>query len=546
MCSFIVFNQLIRNLVYVNFFLQRRGPDATTHTHFNGFDFVHNLLHMTGDRTPQPFVSGRVAAVFNGEIYNWKSLDRDGRFRSDGDAILPSYLKHGSRFVRQFDGEYAIAVFDFDKNLATLATDVFGTKPFWFVLIPHSNTFAIASYKSALVRLGLPDEHIRMMDPNTVLTIDLTTLQIVERFHVYEFDLRQFKTHTDDFVSAFERAVWKRSADLPHSLFIGLSSGYDSGAIHAALHQQQTRHYAFALFGEEDVGLLHGRLIHASKSSEVNVIAMADEDFEAERRWLAAHAESCGYLGTNMTGQASVLDDFASTGLSYIIRQSRDRSAVAYLSGTGADEILSDYGFAGEKFCSQSSFGGLFPDDLAEVFPWSEFFMSTQHDYLMKEEIVAGAHGVEGRYPFLDPQVVQEFLWLAPSVKNGHYKAPLHDAFERWQYPYEKGKKRGFAAKANMLYEESSVMWRYHDHEPGACGPPPPGTGIEVWCSAASGTQKPRCDARCASNYSALHDTLRCGLRGAWVGHLECVPGRSASARAFPLPRPPVIIPGRV
>lgn len=35
----------------------------------------------------------------------------------------------------------------------------------------------------------------------------------------------------------------------------------------------------------------------------------------------------------------------------------------------------------------------------------------TQRNYLMKEELVAGAHGVEGRYPFLDPNVVQE-LWV--------------------------------------------------------------------------------------------------------------------------------------
>lgn len=545
MCSFIVINQLIRHLAFVNFFLQRRGPDATTHTHLNGFDFVHNLLHMTGERTPQPFVHGRVAAVFNGEIYNWKSLDKEGRYRSDGDAILPAYLAHGTRFVRHIDGEYAIAVIDFEKNIAVLATDVLGTKPFWYALIPHTSTFAIASYKSALVRMGLADAHIRMMDPNTVITVDLTSFQIVEHFNVYEFDLRQFKTSTDDYVAAFERAVWKRSAELPHSLFVGLSSGYDSGAIHAALHQQQTRHFAFALFGEEDVGLLYGRLMYARKSSEVNVIAIADEDFEAERRWLAVHAESCGYLGTNMTGQESVLDDHASTGLSYIIRQSRDRSAVAYLSGTGADEILSDYGFAGEKFCSQSSFGGLFPNDLGEVFPWSEFFMSTQHDYLMKEEIVAGAHGVEGRYPFLDPQVVQEFLWLAPSVKNGHYKAPLHDAFERWAYPYERGKKRGFAAKANMLHEESSVIWRYHAHAPGSCGPPPPGIGVEVWCSVADGTSEPRCEAHCAVNHTMLHDSLRCGLHGKWVGHLECFPGRIAtSAKASLVPRPPVIIDG--
>jgi hypothetical protein len=48
--------------------------------------------------------------------------------------------------------------------------------------------------------------------------------------------------------------------------------------------------------------------------------------------------------------------------------------------------------------------------------------MGTQRDYLMKEELVAGTHGVEGRYPFLDTQVVQEYLWLKDEVKNTKYK----------------------------------------------------------------------------------------------------------------------------
>ena len=39
----------------------------------------------------------------------------------------------------------------------------------------------------------------------------------------------------------------------------------------------------------------------------------------------------------------------------------------------------------------------------------------------MKDEIISGMYGIEGRYPFLDFQVVQEFLWLTPDVKNSEY-----------------------------------------------------------------------------------------------------------------------------
>ena len=39
----------------------------------------------------------------------------------------------------------------------------------------------------------------------------------------------------------------------------------------------------------------------------------------------------------------------------------------------------------------------------------------------MKEEMVAGAYGIETRYPFLDRDVVQEFLWLKPMDRRLWY-----------------------------------------------------------------------------------------------------------------------------
>mmetsp|Transcript_168743 Transcript_168743/g.542301 ORF Transcript_168743/g.542301 Transcript_168743/m.542301 type:complete len:556 (+) Transcript_168743:87-1754(+) len=533
MCSFLLVNQLITNLAFVNFYLHPRGPDATTHTQIEGFDFVHNLLHMTGDMHPQPFLDGRAVALFNGEIYNWRSFgEQDGTaYRSDGEVILPAYRRLGQNFVRALHGEFAIAVLDFENDIAVLATDAFGTKPLWYALIAEENRFAVATYKSALLRLDFPASSIRMVGPNCFLTIQLSTFTVRREASVFEFDLRQHKQTTDDFVAAFEKSIKIRTDDLiatKRSLFVGLSSGFDSGAIHAALHLQDVKHHAFALLGEEVPELLDGRAHHAWSSSEVSVVMMSHADFEAERQWLSQHAEPCAYLGTNFTGQEGVLDDHASVGLSYIVRLSRDRGALCYLSGTGADEILSDYGFQGEKLCPQSSFGGLFPEDLSEVFPWAEFFLSTQRDYLFKEEHVAGAHGVEARYPFLDTNLVQEFIWLAPEVKNREYKVGLHDAFVRWGYPFEKRKKQGFAAMSNLLPSENSLLWRYHALAEGVCGLPPPTPSSLSGCSAsADGIM--RCEARCVNDQPPVADTLRCGHHGAWVGRMVCELDRADS-----------------
>ena len=55
------------------------------------------------------------------------------------------------------------------------------------------------------------------------------------------WDLRQHKTHTRDWAAAFRRAVAMRTRGIKHRVFIGLSSGYDSGAIMLALKEQVTR-----------------------------------------------------------------------------------------------------------------------------------------------------------------------------------------------------------------------------------------------------------------------------------------------------------------
>jgi asparagine synthetase B (glutamine-hydrolysing) len=121
----------------------------------------------------------------------------------------------------------------------------------------------------------------------------------------------------------------------------------------------------------------------------------------------------------------------------------KDRKKIL-LSGQGADEIFSDYGFGGIKKYKHSNFGGLFPNDLSKIFPWPSFFNSSMESYLAKEEYVAGSYGIEARYPFLDKNVVQEFLWLSPTLKNSKYKSVLDIYLKQNNFPYSESEKIGF------------------------------------------------------------------------------------------------------
>lgn len=111
MCSFLITSWVINNLAYINYFMQRRGPDATSHVRYGAYSFVHNLLHMTGDRLIQPlsYQDNQVQVIFNGEIYNYEEIDP--KAKSDGEAIYTAYNKFGgTRFASALDGEFAVVV----------------------------------------------------------------------------------------------------------------------------------------------------------------------------------------------------------------------------------------------------------------------------------------------------------------------------------------------------------------------------------------------------------------------------------------------------
>ena len=69
-------------------------------------------------------------------------------------------------------------------------------------------------------------------------------------------------------------------------------------------------------------------------------------------------------------------DDQAAVSMSYICSLARPRAELTMLTGSGADETTSDYGFRGRRFYSHSQFGGFWPDDsgLQDLFPWHSFY----------------------------------------------------------------------------------------------------------------------------------------------------------------------------
>lgn len=375
-------------------------------------DFRHYLLQVTGQFLGQPIVDDSVVCLFNGELYS-----QDFEI-SDGEIIIPLYRRCGANFARHLDGEYAIAIYDFQKRLIFFATDPFGTKPLW------TDGVYCASYFSAVGGLRTP--------PNSTIVRRFTGETIAKLQNV-EFDFSsQHKESYYDWLKAFRSAVKKRATD---SCYIGLSSGYDSGAIGCELSRLGIEFQTYSLPGAEHTPTLLSR----QRLLGGRQLKLDSKIYRFEREYLEHFCEPYRYdrdAGLTVCWK-NMHDDSGAIGASIIHRAARLEGRKVFLSGQGADEILADYA----KSSDVSDLRGVFPAKLAA---WPNFNHKCQLAYLTKEEFVAGAHGVEGRYPFLDKALVQEFLWLSPELKNKAYKAPLREYLLSEQFPFREDEKIGF------------------------------------------------------------------------------------------------------
>lgn len=442
MCSIFLTNKPGINLQSINRFLSLRGPDHTELVQREGLVFIHNLLSISGSFQAQPFQHGRITALYNGEIYNHGMF---GTFTSDGQCIIPAYLELGSLFTQAFDGEFAVALVDHAARSIIVSTDVFATKPLYVAIEgPH---FAIASYESALKAAGF--DQITRVPANRICRIDIDNPALVEIGTVYEFSLKQYRRDFDAWIEAFERAVRKRAEGNREKIFIGLSSGYDSGAICCALTKLGVPFNAYSVTGRENNEILAQRAARMPACSTHRIINPDTDTRSRAREYIDQNVESQYYTIHSAQGDYNEFhlklhDDSGATGLSMVCEAARQDDCKIYLSGQGADEIISDYGFGGQRLYGHSNFGGLFPEDLSTIFPWPSFYGSSQESYLMKEEHVAGSYGIEARYPFLDKRVVQEFLALDHRLKNERYKSVLRSYLEANGYPTAFDMKIGF------------------------------------------------------------------------------------------------------
>ena len=145
--------------------MRMRGPDGEgawvdpagriglTHRRLSIIDLSDAALQ------PMASADGRRAIVFNGEIYNYRSL-RDElaaqgrRFvtQSDTEVLLHLYARDGAAMLDRLRGMFAFALWDADRQGILLARDGFGIKPLYYA--DDGRTLRFASQVKALIAGG--------------------------------------------------------------------------------------------------------------------------------------------------------------------------------------------------------------------------------------------------------------------------------------------------------------------------------------------------------------------------------------------------------
>jgi len=119
-------------------------------------------------RQPMSNEDGTIWIVFNGEIYNYKSLQKQLKekghtFKSDSDTevIIHLYEEKGIDCVHNLEGMFAFAIWDEKEERLFLVRDRIGIKPLYYTQI--NNKFLFASEIKAL-----------LADPNVPRRVDET------------------------------------------------------------------------------------------------------------------------------------------------------------------------------------------------------------------------------------------------------------------------------------------------------------------------------------------------------------------------------------
>jgi len=262
-----------------------RGPDEqTTFREENLVLHHHRLSILDIEGGKQPMSSGDLVIIFNGEMYNHNEVRSkyglNGKTHSDTETILLAYALKGPACLHDFDGMYALAIYDRSKKELFLARDRAGKKPLYYY--KNGESFFFASELNAIrsqvtlavneksirqyIRLGYfyktatPYQQVFEFPPGSyaILSLKSPTVEPVKWWNIHAYYERETACTNEEISHKTEQALHNavknriESSDLEVGSF--LSGGIDSGIITAiaAQYKQSLKTFTVSFDGEYD------------------------------------------------------------------------------------------------------------------------------------------------------------------------------------------------------------------------------------------------------------------------------------------------------
>lgn len=357
-----------QKIALMNQAIRHRGPDHQGIFIDKNVGLGHVRLSIIDlqPRSHQPFIYNhrqhQIVTVFNGEIYNFQEIKnqliRAGFIfstESDTEVLAAAYLHYGVNCLEKFNGMFAFAIYDPQKQIIFAARDRFGKKPFKYYLDSRQFIFS-SELKAILTRQPSLQIDYQAIDdyltlgyvppPRTgfkniyklphahYLIFNLVSKQIqIEKYYDLDYSkkINLKKEEWRELIDKeLEQAVKRRLvADVPLGAF--LSGGVDSSAIVAQMSKFIPKIKTFSInFSENDFNeSQYARLVAQIYQTDHHELTVREEDLLDNLDQLIRHYEE-------PYADSSQLPTF-------LLSQFTKKHVTVALSGDGGDENFGGY-----------------------------------------------------------------------------------------------------------------------------------------------------------------------------------------------------------
>lgn len=321
-----------------------------------------SIIDLDGGHQPMFSAGGKIAMVFNGEIYNFQeirtelqALGYEFQTHSDTEVLVHGYDAWGAQLCERLNGMFAFSVWDERTHTLALVRDHIGIKPLY--LFEDESIIAWASeVKSLLVlpqvqrkadrtalceylRFGYVPaprtlfEGVRKVLPATHLRI---TSEGTESTCYWDLDIQPREQSEsawkDELTACLDTCVRRQMvSDVPLGAF--LSGGIDSSAIVGGMAHggaEDVKTYAIG-FGAEDA--FHNELDKAQAVAEI---------FDTDHHEIVVEPDAAALFEQLIRQLDEPVTD-TSFLVTYLVSRFARESVTVILSGVGGDELFGGY-----------------------------------------------------------------------------------------------------------------------------------------------------------------------------------------------------------